>query len=286
MESIPTESLAKSARPNPSRRVGFSDTGFLVFHLKHHIDEDEMIALNEIANNSETTPIFNQEIQRVGIDAKNDRKRQSSISIHDSNVPVIKEMIRVINDHAQVINPEYSVQKSVVLRSEDGCEKQAEHTDGTDTKLDFCSCLFAIQEGTKIDMNGRTIHLDIGDAIFFHSDVLHNGCCYSNKNNRYFFYIAKEKDDYPSNEVGDVIPRYCQHCNEVIYYENAYNLSDEIHLEKMRRMVSNHYQRICLVKNSKQKLVQRKEQAKVSTKESRKKRKEKKPLVAVDDDDD
>jgi hypothetical protein len=120
----------------------------------------------------------------------------------------------VVNQYAQIGNPKFTVQKAVFLCSEAGCLLQAEHTDGTPTTGVFCSCVLAIQDGTKIMMNGETIYLNVGEAIFFHPDVFHRGCDYVKANNRLFFYIAEEKSDIPTDGVGDLEPRYCKYCNE------------------------------------------------------------------------
>jgi hypothetical protein len=79
----------------------------------------------------------------------------------------------------------------------------------------------SIQEGTTIRMNGRVINLNVGHAIFFHSNVVHNGMEYlTKKNNRYFFYMGKSENDIPVNSVGDLNPKYCKKCDELLYYES------------------------------------------------------------------
>jgi hypothetical protein len=46
-----------------------------------------------------------------------------SILINKYN-PVYKEMVGVINQHAKIINKEWTVQQSVVIRSLDNCAEQ------------------------------------------------------------------------------------------------------------------------------------------------------------------
>jgi hypothetical protein len=61
------ESLSKSGRPNPAQKEGFTDIGYQVCNLNHYFDEEEMIALlNKKAEEYETAPIFNEEIQTNG----------------------------------------------------------------------------------------------------------------------------------------------------------------------------------------------------------------------------
>jgi hypothetical protein len=240
------ESLSESTRSYPERHAGFTEKGYHVYDLNLDIDKEEMVGLNKKAEEYETFPIFNEEIDTTGktVKIQNDDKRRTSKPI-DQNDPEIKELITIMNDYVTSINPEYKVQKCVVLSSSKGCARQAEHTDGTDTKTKFCSSVLSIQEGTTIMMNGRLIDLKVGHAIFFHSDVVHNGSEYlDKKNNRFFFYIGKSKNDIPINSVGDLSPKYCNKCDELLYYQSNSNPSD-VDIQKWKRVRYNHNDRHC-----------------------------------------
>jgi hypothetical protein len=197
----------------------------------NNIDATDFETLYKLSKQYKTKPIFHQEIQTETTDKNklfdNDNKRSSSNPIQNKKDPVIVKTMSGVNQHAELINPKFKVQKAVFLCSEAGCLLQAEHTDGTPTTGDFCSCVLAIQDGTKIMMNGQTIYLNVGEAIFFHSDAFHRGCDYVKANNRLFFYIAEEKKDIPSDGVGDLQPRYCDYCNDFLYYESAYEYNEE-----------------------------------------------------------
>jgi hypothetical protein len=217
----------------------------------NNIDATDFETLYKLSKQYKTKPIFHQEIQTETTDKNklfdNDNKRSSSNPIQNKKDPVIVKTMSGVNQHAELINPKFKVQKAVFLCSEAGCLLQAEHTDGTPTTGDFCSCVLAIQDGTKIMMNGQTIYLNVGEAIFFHSDAFHRGCDYVKANNRLFFYIAEEKKDIPSDGVGDLQPRYCKYCNDFLLYESQHDH------QKKRSDTNNHY-RSCPIKNKKEKL--------------------------------
>ena len=160
----------------------------------NNIDATDFETLYKLSKQYKTKPIFHQEIQTETTDKNklfdNDNKRSSSNPIQNKKDPVIVKTMSGVNQHAELINPKFKVQKAVFLCSEAGCLLQAEHTDGTPTTGDFCSCVLAIQDGTKIMMNGQTIYLNVGEAIFFQSDAFHRGCNYVKANHRLFFYIA------------------------------------------------------------------------------------------------
>jgi hypothetical protein len=64
------ESLSKSTRFYPERQEGFTKKGYHVYDLNLDIDEGEMIALNKKAEEYETFPIFNEEIDKTGKNVK------------------------------------------------------------------------------------------------------------------------------------------------------------------------------------------------------------------------
>jgi hypothetical protein len=260
---------------NDSNMKGFSPKGFQIYNLNDDINESDMITLNEKAEKCKTNPIFNQDINPdiQTKDFRNDKKRSISIPIN-KNLPVFKRMIRGINQIAELINNDnYTVQSGYVLRSLEGCAAQAVHTDGNVDKRDFFSCVFAIQEGTKININGRVVNIPKGEALFFHSKVKHNGCSYSTKNNRYFFYIAKTIADIPTDEVGDIEPIYCKHCNIHICNKSDYR-DDRDDVNKMNKKISNHKHKYCRVLNDPPKLEQIRQKNVISNQKSRRKKKE------------
>jgi hypothetical protein len=296
------ESLSKSKRYNPEPKEGFTEIGYHVYNLNLQIDEKEIATLNELANKYKTNPIFNQEIQNENEGKTtvflNDNKRRTSNPIQNKRDPVIKETMRVVNQFTKLINPKFKVQKAVYLRSEAGCLPQAEHTDGTPTTNDFCSCVLAIEDGTKIRMNGRIIYLKVGEAIFFHSGVLHNGCDYDKDNNRLFFYIAKKKNDIPKDGVGDRAPIYCDYCREIVYFDidyehnevdqNEYDLKEKKVKKQKRWKIENH-NRKCKMQHPPEELEQNRERERLAKQKSRAAEKKQKTLLidkVVDDDDD
>jgi hypothetical protein len=245
------ERRLESQRQNPVQHDGFTAKGYHIYNLKVDITVTDFETLYTLSTQYKTRPIFNQEIQTQTIDTNkqfdNDNKRSASAPIQNKNNPVIVKTISSVNQHAELINPKFKVQKAVYLCSEAGCLLQAEHTDGTPNTGDFCSCVLAIQDGTKIMMNGETIYLNVGEAIFFHPDVFHRGCDYVHANNRLFFYIAEEKKDIPSDGVGDLEPRYCDYCDDLILYESEYD-------HQKKRSITNNHHKYCPIKNSKEKL--------------------------------
>jgi hypothetical protein len=88
------ESLSESTRVYPERQEGFTEKGYHVYDLNLDIDEGEMIALSKKAEECETFPIFNEEIDKAGKKVKiiNDEKRRISNPL-DKNDPYIKELI-------------------------------------------------------------------------------------------------------------------------------------------------------------------------------------------------
>jgi hypothetical protein len=239
----------ESHRHNPVQHDGFTAKGYHIYNLKVDINVTDFETLYTLSTQYKTSPIFNQEIQTdTSIDKNklfdNDNKRSASNPIQNRKNPVIVKTMSGVNQHAELINPKFKVQKAVFLCSEAGCLLQAEHTDGTPTTGNFCSCVLAIQDGTKIMMNGETIYLNVGEAIFFHPDVFHRGCDYVNANNRLFFYIAEEKKDIPSDGVGDLQPRYCDYCNDLLLYEGEYD-------HQKKRSITNNHHSYCPIKTAK-----------------------------------
>jgi hypothetical protein len=262
----------ESHRRNPVRHDGFTAKGYHIYNLKVDINVTDFETLYTLSTKYKTSPIFNQEIQTdttiddTTIDKNkqfdNDNKRSASAPIQNKNNPVIVKTMSSVNQHAELINPKFKVQKAVYLCSEAGCLLQAEHTDGTPTTGVFCSCVLAIQDGTKIMMNGETIYLNVGEAIFFHPDVFHRGCDYVNANNRLFFYIAEEKKDIPSDGVGDLEPRYCDYCDDLLFYESEYD-------HQKKRSITNNHHNYCPIKNGKEKLDDKREKERISRKKRR-----------------
>ena len=254
-----------------SNTKGFTTKGYQICNLTNDISPKDMMHLNKKAEIFKTNPIFNQDINK-GIqteDVRNDKKRNISVPIN-KNLPVFKRMIGVINEYAGLINNKYTVQNGYVLRSLKGCAAQAVHTDGNGHKIDFFSCLFAIQEGTKINIDGRIVDIPTGEALFFHSAVKHHGCSYTTNNNRYFFYIAKTMADIPIDEVGDLEPIRCEYCKKHIFNKTDFDNSHD-GVCKMKKKISNH-RRSCEALNSKQKLDERRIQANSINRKNREKR--------------
>jgi hypothetical protein len=291
------ESLSRSKRGNPVQREGFTDIGYYSYNLKFHIDEKEMAALNKLATKYKTKPIFNQEIQTGSTDKNkkfdNDNKRSASNPIQNFKNPTIVETMRVVNQYAQIGNPTYEIQRAVFLRSEAGCLLQAEHTDGTPTTGNFCSCILAIQEGTKIIMDGRTIYLNVGEAIFFHSDVSHQGCDYKKANSRLFFYIAEKKGDIPKDGVGDLRPTYCDYCNNLLYLESKYDHDEvddteyaleEKNVIRRKKDVKKNHKRGCEGQHSPEKLALLAERSRLQKQKSRANQKQRKLIGDKVDD--
>jgi hypothetical protein len=281
------ESLSESKRDNPVQRVGFTDIGYHSYNLNFHIDGKEMAALNILATKYKTKAIFNEEIQTETTvknkTFRNDNKRSVSNPIQNFKNSTIVETMRVVNQYAQIGNPKYEVQRAVFLHSEADCKLQAEHTDGTPTTGNFCSCILAIQEGTKIRMNGRTIYLNVGEAIYFHSDVYHQGCDYEKANCRLFFYIAEKKGDIPKDGVGDQQPTYCEYCKDLLYFDSDYyhdEVDDTEYALKEKKVITGkkraktNHKRNCTGQHSPEELAFIVEQGKLQKRKSRAKMKE------------
>jgi hypothetical protein len=181
-----------STRDDITHPKGYTDKGYQIYNLNSFITKKQMIALNTFALKLKTTPIFNEAIDDTtninGI-FNNDETRRSSEPIEFATNKVLEILIDSAEQIGELVNPKFKVQKCAVLHSLIGGLQQVEHTDSTPDKNDFCSCIFAIQDGTKINMNGEEVDIPKGEAILFHSNLPHHGCCYEIEENRRFFFI-------------------------------------------------------------------------------------------------
>lgn len=100
----------------------------------------------------------------------------------------VKESSHVIGGHA-------------LIRSFDGCGKQASHTDyftmeskGA-VKKDTMpySCVVVVEGGSSLYLKEEKISLPAGSAIVFRGDVVHSGSEYSRDNIRYHLYMYVDK---------------------------------------------------------------------------------------------
>jgi hypothetical protein len=264
-----------STRDDITHPPGFTDKGYQIYNLNSFITKKQMIALNTFASKLITTPIFNEEIDNTNnneIDTtgiteefSNDETRRSSEPIKYATTRVLEKLIDSVEQIGGLIDRKNKVQECAVLHSLIGGSKQVEHYDATPDKNDFCSCIFAIQDGTKINMNGEEVDIPKGEAIIFHSNLPHHGCCYEIENRRFFFYIAKTKADIPENAARSLPtfkPIYCTNCGVFLYDE------DGTSTKQQKRDKKTNHRKGCKKKNSQEKLQSRKAKMAVASKKN------------------
>ena len=98
---------------------------------------------------------------------------------------------------------------AILIESLPGCQRQAAHCDyvpsrelkeAADSKIPLLF-LLAVEPDTRLDVwpgshiddgrirRRRTLHLDVGDAVFFRADLVHAGSAYEKANRRLHIYL-------------------------------------------------------------------------------------------------
>jgi hypothetical protein len=163
--------------------------------------------LKKKAWDAKAEPIFNQQIVPDENEEAlvNDRKRKMSKPVTKTVIKKdakMKDLWKKLEVIAKMHNRAWKPFKLVVLRSEAGCMKQETHIDGIVGNPDIGGVLIAVEDKTFLDINGRTLELNAGDAVSYHGNTPHNGAAYKQENVRYHVYFARKEADILEGQVG------------------------------------------------------------------------------------
>jgi hypothetical protein len=218
----------------------FFKEGYAVYKLG--LTAQILEGLKKRALEAKAEATFNQQAPNEKGEALvvNDKKRKMSKPIAKSVIKwaaEVKELWSKLEVIARMHNRAWKPFKLVVLKSEAGCMKQETHTDGIIGNPDIGGILVAVEDKTFLDINGRTLELNAGDAVAFHGNTPHNGAAYKQENVRYLVYLARKEADIPEGQVGK-FARTCEKCATGFETINQmkYHLcrNDPVKLAKMR----------------------------------------------------
>jgi hypothetical protein len=183
----------------------FNEVGYDIYRLD--LSAQTLQQLKERASKASTKAIFNEHSSpnEKHEALVNDKKRQMSKPTTKSDIErnaAVKELWGKLKVIGKKHNRAWKPFKLVVLRSEAGCMKQETHTDGIVGNPDIGGILIAVEDKTFLDINGRTLELNAGDAVAFHGNTPHNGAAYEQDNVRYHVYLARKEADIPEDQVG------------------------------------------------------------------------------------
>ena len=186
-----------------SEYVELHEKGYVILEKEFTVSDKEFKHVKKYVV-KKAAAIFN-----YNNDNKSDNKRkQSSISKKT-------KFIQKLNKHLQAFNDKLTAKNWVVLYSENGCQKQCAHCDYTPDKLFGtisdnlipCGAIFAIQDGTTLDIwkntigvsnklkkldkpiKRETVNLNKGDLFIFRGDLIHAGSEYKHENIRIHAYM-------------------------------------------------------------------------------------------------
>jgi hypothetical protein len=193
----------------------FSNWGYAVYRL--NLTQPTIEKLKKIAGERKTNAIFNQQVAPNGTqEAKdNDKKRHMSKPFTNTNIKTmsgLQDLWNELTTIGELHNRAWKPFNLVVLRSEAGCLRQEIHTDGTGDDPEIGGVLIAVEDETFFDINQTKLELRAGEAVAFHGNTPHNGAQYAKNNVRFHVYLAKEKNDLPTDEVGKFY-RICDKCH-------------------------------------------------------------------------
>eukprot|EP00980_Cylindrotheca_fusiformis_P031619 scaffold26696_cov250-Cylindrotheca_fusiformis.AAC.1 len=111
------------------------------------------------------------------------------------------ELWTICDNIATTINDSWKTFGMVVLRSEKGCCQQEVHVDGIYGKPEIGGLVIAVEEGTKLMIDGGLLNLNVGDVVAFSGNTPHAGAAYKERSNvRFHAYMAAEKTDLPNDK--------------------------------------------------------------------------------------
>jgi len=189
-------------------------------------DEDLEEIRDYVKARKDYLPIFNEELGNEAFDQTNDKKRKMTKCLmttacrHRKKPKALLKLFERLKYLGKLHNRSWEMFNTVCLLSEAGCLEQAEHTDGhPSTEKDFpietCdmgSCLFALEEGTTLVIEGQTVDLPVGSTLVFAGRLKHNGSPYSFNNYRIHGYYARQRAHLIDNSVGKLALRCKNDC--------------------------------------------------------------------------
>ena len=198
--------------------------GYCVFRPKipEELLEKGKSNILELSHRS-AQPIFNHNAST----RKNDRKRlQTSIRKNKKNRPLLEFLESFVLSRT---NSKLKPSTWVSIRSQEGCQEQAPHTDYVPTsKLQNLTndadmplaCVFALEDGTKLNVWERSsglitgkspmpkrpirkkiVFLKKGDFLIFRGDTIHAGSAYERENTRVHVYLDNPDVPRQSNKT-------------------------------------------------------------------------------------